>query len=54
RYGTVDDIGGMAVVLASPLGAYITGAQIVVDGGIGLQGSGLFNQAMEQAMPASP
>lgn len=53
RYGTVDDIGGMAVVLASPLGAYITGAQIVVDGGIGLQGSGLFNQAMEQAMPGA-
>ncbi|QCI68481.1 SDR family oxidoreductase [Phreatobacter stygius] len=54
RYGTVDDIGGMAVVLASPLGAYVTGAQIVVDGGIGLQGSGLFNQAVERAMPPSP
>ncbi len=48
RFGTLDEIGGMAVVLSSPLAAYITGARIVVDGGLGLSGSGLFNHATER------
>ena len=46
RFGTVDDIGAMAVVLASPLAAFVTGASIVVDGGFGLSGTGLFNQSL--------
>lgn len=41
RYGTVDDIGQMAVFLASPLAAYVTGTRVVVDGGQNLPGSGL-------------
>jgi NAD(P)-dependent dehydrogenase (short-subunit alcohol dehydrogenase family) len=43
RMGTVDEIGHAAVFLASPLAAYITGAQLVVDGGSGLIGSAFFN-----------
>jgi len=36
RWGRVDDIGNFAVYLASPAGAWITGAIIVVDGGSSL------------------
>jgi NAD(P)-dependent dehydrogenase (short-subunit alcohol dehydrogenase family) len=37
RFGTPADVAGMAVaVLSERLGAYVTGASIVVDGGIGL------------------
>lgn len=36
RWGTVDDMGGVAIFLASPLAAYITGVTIPVDGGKGL------------------
>jgi NAD(P)-dependent dehydrogenase (short-subunit alcohol dehydrogenase family) len=46
RVGTPDEIGAIAVVLASPLAAYITGARIDVDGGTALSGSGLFNAAI--------
>ncbi len=34
RIGDPDDIGGLALFLASPAGAYITGQTIVVDGGV--------------------
>lgn len=34
RFGEAADIGGVAVFLASPAAAYITGAEIPVDGGI--------------------
>lgn len=34
RFGTAGDIGGVAVFMASPAAAYITGAEIPVDGGI--------------------
>lgn len=44
RYGTVDDIGQMAVLLASPLADWVTGTRVVVDGGQNLPGSGVFNQ----------
>ena len=47
RLGSVDDVGQMAVVLASPLAAFVTGAVLVVDGGQNLPGSGLFNQSVE-------
>jgi NAD(P)-dependent dehydrogenase (short-subunit alcohol dehydrogenase family) len=35
--GQVDDIGGMAICLASRAGAYVTGAVIPVDGGLSLR-----------------
>ena len=53
RYGTVDDIGQVAVFLASPLAAYVTGTRVVVDGGQNLPGSGLFGHMIRQAMAAS-
>ena len=36
RFGTPDDIAGAAVFLASPLASYITGQQIIIDGGLTL------------------
>jgi NAD(P)-dependent dehydrogenase (short-subunit alcohol dehydrogenase family) len=50
RLGTVDDIGLAAVFLASPMASYITGAQLVVDGGSGLAGSAFFNIGAEKAL----
>ena len=47
RYGTVDDIGQAAVFLASPLAGYITGTVLLVDGGLTLTGSALWNQSVE-------
>lgn len=49
RYGTVDDIGQMAVFLASPLATYVTGTRVVVDGGQNLPGSGLYTHLIMQA-----
>jgi 3-oxoacyl-[acyl-carrier protein] reductase len=34
RFGTVDEIGNLAIFLASPLAGYVTGAVIPVDGGM--------------------
>lgn len=48
RFGTVDDIGQLAVFLASPLASYITGAVIVADGGQNLPGSGVFSGIMKE------
>ena len=53
RLGTVDDIGQLAVFLASPLAAYVTGALVVADGGQNLPGSALFNMGAEQMLQAS-
>jgi len=36
RFGTVEDIAGGALFLASPLASYITGQSIVIDGGMSL------------------
>jgi NAD(P)-dependent dehydrogenase (short-subunit alcohol dehydrogenase family) len=36
RYGTTDEIAGAALYLASPAAAYVTGAVLAVDGGIGM------------------
>jgi 3-oxoacyl-[acyl-carrier protein] reductase len=36
RYGTVEEIAAAAVILASPAAAYVTGAVLPVDGGIGM------------------
>jgi NAD(P)-dependent dehydrogenase (short-subunit alcohol dehydrogenase family) len=45
RYGSVDDIAGIAMVLSSPLSAYITGVVLPVDGGISLTGPRDFSAA---------
>lgn len=45
RYGSLDDIAGIAMVLSSPLGAYVTGVVLPVDGGISLSGPRDFSAA---------
>lgn len=47
RLGSRADIANLAMVLASPLGAWITGAVIPVDGGISLTGPRDFSVAAE-------
>lgn len=42
RFGTVEDIGAVAIFLASPLASYVTGATLVADGGQNLPGSGVW------------
>lgn len=46
RYGTVDEIATAALFLASPAGAYVTGATLLVDGGMSLVGAGPFLDLM--------
>lgn len=50
RYGTVEEIGAAAVFLSSPMAAYVSGTQLVVDGGQNLVGSAPFARLLEQAM----
>ena len=52
RFGDGDEIGALAVVLASPLGAYVTGASLSVDGGLGLVGSALVDDVFAAAVQA--
>jgi NAD(P)-dependent dehydrogenase (short-subunit alcohol dehydrogenase family) len=33
RFGTVDDVAAAVLYLAGPGGAYVTGTQLIVDGG---------------------
>lgn len=50
RYGETEEVGAMAVMLSLPLSSYVTGTRVVVDGGMALSGSGLYNRAI--ATPA--
>ena len=45
RYGRIDEVANIALVLASPLAAYITGVVLPVDGGISLTGPRDFSAA---------
>lgn len=54
RLGTVDDIGQVAVFLASPLASYVSGTLLVADGGQNLAGSALFNMGAEQMLKVMP
>ena len=49
RLGQAEEIGQVAVFLSSPLATYITGTQVVCDGGMNLAGSALFNIGVTQA-----
>ncbi len=53
RMGTVDEIGQVAVFLASPLASYVSGTVLVTDGGQNLAGSALFNMGAEKMMNAA-
>jgi NAD(P)-dependent dehydrogenase (short-subunit alcohol dehydrogenase family) len=46
RLGRVDEIGQAVAFLCSPLAEYITGTQLIVDGGANLAGSALANMAI--------
>jgi NAD(P)-dependent dehydrogenase (short-subunit alcohol dehydrogenase family) len=50
RLGSVDDVGFAAVFLASPMASYVTGEQLIVDGGSGLAGSAFFNMGAEKML----
>ena len=52
RLGTVDEIGQVAVFLASPLASYVSGTLLVADGGQNLAGSALFNIGAAKMMTA--
>lgn len=53
RFGEAAEVAAMAVVLASPLAAFVTGTEVVVDGGLALCGSGMFNQVVADAAAAA-
>lgn len=50
RYGTAEEMGQVAVFLASPLASYVTGALLVADGGQNLPGSGSLTHLVMKAM----
>jgi len=53
RFGTKEEVGALAAFLATPMGNYISGARITIDGGQNLTGSVLFNQAVRSALNAA-
>ena len=53
RYGRVEEVADMAVVLCSPMSAYVTGAMVTVDGGLALSGAGAFNLSMATSKPGA-
>jgi NAD(P)-dependent dehydrogenase (short-subunit alcohol dehydrogenase family) len=46
RYGSISEICEAIIYLVSPAGAYITGATLLVDGGLSLIGAGPFLDMM--------
>lgn len=50
RYADPAEIGTLAALLLSPLSGFVTGAQLVADGGMSLHGSGGFNDAVRAAL----
>lgn len=54
RLGTIDDIANAAVLLVSPLAAYINGIVLPVDGGQGLLGSTVFNHGAREFLATHP
>lgn len=50
RFGGVHEVAAMATVLSSPLASYVTGARVVVDGGLGLSGLGAVSRAVADTM----
>ena len=48
RLGLAQAVGQVAVFLSSPLASYVTGSQVVCDGGMNLAGSALFNMGVNQ------
>ncbi|BBY81642.1 hypothetical protein MPUL_28000 [Mycolicibacterium pulveris] len=53
RFGDAHEVAAMAVVLSSPLASYVTGARIVVDGGLGLSGLGSISRALDSTRSAA-
>ena len=51
RFGYAHEVAAIAVVLSSRLASYVTGARIVVDGGLELSGLGAISQALSAATP---
>jgi len=47
RMGSKQDIANMAMVLSSPLGSFVTGAIVPVDGGVSLSGPRDFSDAVD-------
>lgn len=53
RFADGAEIARMAAVLVSPIASFVTGAQIVVDGGMDLGGTAQFNEAVRSAFAAT-
>jgi NAD(P)-dependent dehydrogenase (short-subunit alcohol dehydrogenase family) len=53
RYGTKEEVANLALFLASPLAAFITGVIVPVDGGVTAAGPRGFTQGLAEAMRAS-
>lgn len=52
RFASTNEIASIATVLVSPLSSYMTGAQVVVDGGLSMSGFGRISQAVAEAAAA--
>jgi NAD(P)-dependent dehydrogenase (short-subunit alcohol dehydrogenase family) len=50
RFGTIEEVANMAAVLCSDHASYVTGAQIVVDGGLSLSGLGALSPVADAGM----
>lgn len=53
RFAEPDEIGAMASVLISPLASYVSGSQVMVDGGLSLSGAALVNSGFGAGAPST-